>query len=310
VLNGFSEFIRNLLICKDDRIAGLLEVVDSFKEKYISTAKKTDTGFLISALNILNETEISYKSARNKRLHVELALIRLTYLLQAIELSTSPDGIIKKKLVDDAKPVAFKNIPVFRLVSKSPEKKEQPKLIIEKPVEEQKVKTPELEKEEPAQEKETEKNITSVKSAQLDKLRKQIASRSNAAETKSIPLTLDKLQESWNDYTNMLRENKNPALQSFVLAQLIILNDSSFEVITNNNLEQKFIEQEKRLLSEHLQKAFANKAINFTVKITDNPVDFTPSEKTLSKKDQFLLLAEQYPMIKELKDRLKLDLDY
>ena len=310
VLNGFSEFIRNLLICKDDRIAGLLEAVDSFKEKYISTAKKTDTGFLISALNILNETEISYKSARNKRLHVELALIRLTYLLQAIELSASPDGVIKKKLVNDAKPVAFKNIPVFRQVSKTPEKKEQPKLIIEKPVEQRKEKTPVAEKEEPVREKETEKNITSVKSAQLDKLRKQIASRSNAAETKSIPLTLEKLQESWNDYTNMLKENKNPALQSFALAQLVILNDSSFEVITNNNLEQKFIEQEKRLLSEHLQKAFANKAINFTVKITNNPVDFIPSEKTLSKKDQFILLAEQYPMIRELKEKLKLDLDY
>ena len=91
---------------------------------------------------------------------------------------------------------------------------------------------------------------------------------------------------------------------------MVILNDSSFEVITNNNLEQKFIEQEKRLLSEHLQKAFANKAINFTVKITNNPVDFIPSEKTLSKKDQFILLAEQYPMIRELKEKLKLDLDY
>ena len=310
VLNGFSEFIRNLLICKDERIAGLLEVVESFKEKYISTAKKTDTGFLISALNILNETEISYKSARNKRLHVELALIRLTYLLQAIELSASSDGVIKKKLVEDAKPVAFKNIPVYRPVLKPTEKKAQPRLTIEKTVEQQKVKIPEVEKEEPALEKETEKNIPSVKSAQLDKLRKQIASRSNAAETKSIPLTLEKLQESWNNYTNMLRENKNPASQSFVLAQLNILNDSSFEVITNNNLEQKFIEQEKRLLSEHLQKAFANKAVNFAVKITDNPVDFTPSEKTLSKKDQFILLAEQYPMIRELKEKLKLDLDY
>src|SRR5687767_1799027 len=30
VLNGFSEFIRNLLICKDERVAGLLEVVESF----------------------------------------------------------------------------------------------------------------------------------------------------------------------------------------------------------------------------------------------------------------------------------------
>jgi DNA polymerase-3 subunit gamma/tau len=81
-------------------------------------------------------------------------------------------------------------------------------------------------------------------------------------------------------------------------------------VITNNNLEHKFIEQEKRILSEHLQKVFANKLLNFTVKITENPVEFAPAEKTLSKKDQFLVMTEQYPMIRELKERLKLDLDY
>jgi DNA polymerase-3 subunit gamma/tau len=59
-----------------------------------------------------------------------------------------------------------------------------------------------------------------------------------------------------------------------------------------------------------VQKAFANKLLNFTVKITENPVEFTPAEKTLSKKDQFLMMTEQYPMIRELKERLKLDLDY
>src|ERR1043165_7719765 len=48
ILNGFSEFIRNLLICKDERIASLLEVVESFRDKYISTARKTDAGFLVS----------------------------------------------------------------------------------------------------------------------------------------------------------------------------------------------------------------------------------------------------------------------
>src|SRR5688500_13959558 len=89
VLNGFSEFMRNLLICKDERIASLLDVVESIKEKYIATSSKVSTGYIVSALNILNETEISFKSARNKRLHVELCLIRLTYLLQAIELSAS-----------------------------------------------------------------------------------------------------------------------------------------------------------------------------------------------------------------------------
>jgi DNA polymerase-3 subunit gamma/tau len=312
ILNGFSEFIRNLLICKDERIVGLLEVVESFRDKYITTAKKTDAGFLVSALNILNETEINYKQAKNKRLHVELALIRLTYLLQAIELSSVPDGITKKKLVEDARPVAFKNIPAMRPVNVKREmreeklevkqKKTEAKIEIALPVVPEKTEVPE---------KEPEKNNTPVKSAQLDKLRKQIAERANASEnTTSIPLEQQQLQEAWNSYTAKPKENKNPAAQSFELAQLIILNDSSFEVITNNNLEHKFIEQEKRILSEHLQKAFANKLLNFTVKITENPVEFTPAEKTLSKKDQFLVMTEQYPMIRELKERLKLDLDY
>lgn len=320
ILNGFSEFIRNLLICKDERIAGLLEVVQSFKEKYISTAKKTDAGFLVSALNILNETEINYKSARNKRLHVELALIRLTYLLQAIELSSMPEGTIKKKLVDEARPVAFKNIPPIRPVpngKKQPgELKQEPaKVNIQSESREEHQVTPNQISSHPVDHETknatNEKTTASVKSAQLDKLRKEIAERANAAEdAKSIPLEENKLMEAWSNYASRLRENKNPAAQSFDLARLTITSDSSFEVITNNNLEHKFIEQEKRLLSEHLQKAFANKLLNFTVRITEIPVEFTPAEKTLSKKDQFLIMSEQYPMIRELKDKLKLDLDY
>jgi DNA polymerase-3 subunit gamma/tau len=94
------------------------------------------------------------------------------------------------------------------------------------------------------------------------------------------------------------------------MATLNILSDCHFEVITNNNLEQKFIEQEKRVLSEHLQKYFCNKTLHFAVKITDNPVVHDPGEKTFSKKEQFLMMVEQYPMVKELKDRLKLELDY
>src|SRR4030095_13428794 len=110
VLNGFSEFIRNLLVCKDEKCADLLEAVEGFREKYISTAKNISAGYLVSALNILNETEINYKAARNKRLHVELALIKLCYLQQAIELVNEENGISKKKLADKPKPVAFRKI--------------------------------------------------------------------------------------------------------------------------------------------------------------------------------------------------------
>lgn len=291
VLNGFSEFMRNLLICKDERIAGLLQVVESFRERYITTAKKLSPGYLVSALNILNETEINYKSARNKRLHVELALIRLTYLLQAIELTAGSEGLLKKKPAESAKPVAWKALPAMQPVAKA-------KLTIEE--------TPVV-KEQPA----IETPPATVKLSQLEKIRKQIAGRNGQAETtKLIPLTQQKLEEAWKQYAESLRTNKNPAFQSFDLATLNIIDEKSFEVVTNNNLEQKFIEQEKRLACEFLQQFFANKLLHFSVIVTDNPAEYTPAEKVLSKKDQYQMMIEQYPMVKELKELLKLELDY
>jgi DNA polymerase-3 subunit gamma/tau len=312
VLNGFSEFIRNLLICKDERIVSLLEVVESFKERYSETSKKVSAGYLVSALNILNETEINYKAARNKRLHVELALIRLTYLMQALDLSASGEVLNKKKLVESAKPVAFKNIPSMRPVAAAP-KTAEPKLIIQTPQAERYESAPQIKKEQPAEEVAIKEmaTATTIKSIHLDKIRKQIAERtSSSGEEKIIPLDDEKLKQSWQLFTRILKENKNPAAQSFDIATLNILSESSFEVITNNNLEQKFIEQEKRTLSDYLQKAFSNRVLHFSVKISDNPVDFVPAEKTLSKKDQFMMMVEQYPLVRELKDRLKLELDY
>ena len=95
---------------------------------------------MISALNILNETEINYKAARNKRLHVELAIIKLCYLQQAIELVNDPGGsqdrISKKKRVEVSKPIAFRKIEPIELSQKSETKTQQAKLIIESAEEE------------------------------------------------------------------------------------------------------------------------------------------------------------------------------
>ena len=309
VLNGFAEFLRNVLICKDERIAGLLEVVDSFRQRYVSTAKKVSTGYLVSALNIINDAEIGYKSARNKRLHVELALIRLTYLLQALEIAGTGESLSKKKLVDSVKPVAFKNIPAITPVKSV--KNNSPRLVIQDEPKKEAAEIPKINTPVPKDATPETKPSVNLKASHLDKLRRQISERNSHSHVMhSIPLEIEKLKEAWTAYTTMLRENKNPAVQSFELASLNIVNENSFEVITNNNLEQKFIEQEKRLLSEHLQKFFSNKLLHFSVKITDNPVEIQPTEKTLSKKDQFILMAEQYPMIKELKDKLKLELDF
>jgi len=97
VLYGFAGFIRNLLVCKDKASAQLLESIEGWRDQYLSTAQKVNTSYLVSALNILNESEIQFKMARNKRLHVELALIKLNFLQQALSLSMEDGQLVKKK---------------------------------------------------------------------------------------------------------------------------------------------------------------------------------------------------------------------
>ena len=100
-------------------------------------------------------------------------------------------------------------------------------------------------------------------------------------------------------------------MQSLELAELRIVDHQTFEVVTGNNLEQKFIEQEKRNLSDHLQKAFVNKALSFTVIIEEKAAETgEPTDRPLNKREQFQQIVEQYPLVKELKDRLRLELDY
>ena len=94
------------------------------------------------------------------------------------------------------------------------------------------------------------------------------------------------------------------------MAELRITDPGSFIVVTSNNLEQKFIEGEKRILSEFLQKEFANRAVSFTVIVEERAGSEEPVERPMNTREQFLHIVEQYPLVKELKDRLKLELDY
>ena len=96
-LNGFTEHFRNLLICKDARVAKLLDLPENIKVKYYQQANQLSNAYIINALSILNSTEMSYKLARNKRMHVELALIKLNYLNSTIEIISDENGNVLKK---------------------------------------------------------------------------------------------------------------------------------------------------------------------------------------------------------------------
>lgn len=331
VLNGFAEFLRNLLICKDARVASLLEVVESFKKRYAETASKMDAGYLVSALNILNESEIHYKSARNKRLHVELALIKLCYLQQALEVTASGGGLEKTRLADTARPVAFKAIAPIAIKSvraqeiKAPAKpaqkavSEEPRLIIETPkpkaapvaVQEPQPSYTPPPAPQPATPAATGKAAgTGNKLGSLASIRQQASANYTGNVVVDVPLEMEALQKGWLAFIEHLKQTKNPAWQSFEVAQLNIIDAQSFEAIVGNNINQKFLELERNKASDFLKKELHNRMLQFSITLVEAPQEEVVIERPLSSKEQYYLIAEQFPMVKELRERLNLNLDF
>ncbi len=77
---GLLEHMRNLLYAKNPNTVALLEMSEDSKGQFIEKAKGISQSFLLTSMNILAQTDSAYKSAKNTRLHVELALLKLSHL--------------------------------------------------------------------------------------------------------------------------------------------------------------------------------------------------------------------------------------
>lgn len=82
-INGLSHHFRDILVCKSEKTIDLLEVGQNIKEKYIEQSKKCPDNFLFAAIDICSERDLTYRSSKNPRLHIEIGLIRLCNISSA-----------------------------------------------------------------------------------------------------------------------------------------------------------------------------------------------------------------------------------
>ncbi len=144
----------------------------------------------------------------------------------------------------------------------------------------------------------------------LSKIRQQIIEQNKEVNTVK-ELQDEELYIAWGLYIEKLRElNNNSGIANFKSAVLKIIDGNNIEIITESNLQQKFIENERAALLEHLQSHFKNRFLTYKVKVVENENGKKPLEIHLSAKEQYLKMIEEYPLVKELKDRLRLDLDF
>ncbi|GAB4094446.1 DNA polymerase III subunit gamma/tau [Flaviaesturariibacter terrae] len=324
VLNGFAEFGRNLLICKDSRVAGLLEVVESFRKRYAEYAQKVDAGYLVSLLNVLNEAEAGFRTARNKRLHVELTLIKLCYLRQALQLTAEGGGVSKKKVTDNTRVLAFRAIPPFVLERNSEPAEAytlaaEAKLVIEEPKPARIAPPPPAATAQPETRKpETAPVPSAVALAKTDapKAKFNLAAIRNQAAVQAgqvmtdHPLTDENLATGWKAFIQVLKDEKNPAWNPFEMANVQIRGEHVFEAIVNDNIAYRFLEAERAKATEFLKGHIRNRQLQMLLTLEENGQGPDLSDLPLSSREQFQKLSEQFPLVRELRDRLRLELDY
>jgi DNA polymerase III subunit gamma/tau len=327
VLNGLAEFMRNLLVCLDERAAVLLDVAEGMHHRYAKTAKNVSLDYLLSAINALAMAESGFRMARNKRLHVELCLIKLCYLQQAVDFAVTAQGEVKaqKRIGDRPVAVRTKLVEPSVLVA-SPPVVAPAKLFVEigsaetpTPVspmalpqtlpvvaepEVAKMPVPQIALSTPTQ---------GVKRPiLLDSIRLQ-------HEVKEVPhtpaapvaMTMESVLPIFTQYIDRLKtDQKLVAVSSMSMAQLIV-NEDVVEIIGNSWFNVKAIESELPELLAELKRVFNNPAIKIETVNGENDLssEQTPL-KHLSSHNRYQLMATTYPLVKQLKDALGLELRY
>jgi DNA polymerase-3 subunit gamma/tau len=314
IIEGAAEHMRNLLLCKDSRMAKLLDVPDDHKPVYFEKANQAPPSFILSSLNLLNECELNYKNSTNKRLHVEMCIIRLCYLLQATANTSSSGQDLKKKpdigFLPPVNPVSAA-IPV-------PEKKIEQLPVKNMPVE-QKIVTPAVVLNEPAaptysqpvkmpvEPGNTTRRINKNLLVDIDKM----IDEENGTVKEEKQVTEEAIQKLYEEFKNKLRqENKSAYYAQFSRMKVQIIDNQEIRFIAPDEITEVYVTQQRNILSEYFQE-HTGVVLRITTEIRKEQGSGEAQEKkVMSKQDIYNAMSEKNPNLTALRSALNLQIEF
>ena len=111
---ALSSHLRDLIVSKSGGLDALLELPDSLKARYKEQADRCQLPFLYESLGITTQCESGYRASVNPRLHIEFALMRLSFLtgrLAAPAVAAQPAPVAAQPAPAPARPVASASQP-------------------------------------------------------------------------------------------------------------------------------------------------------------------------------------------------------
>jgi DNA polymerase-3 subunit gamma/tau len=322
---GLCEHFRNLLFCKDANTLRLMEVSDTLKKKYAQQAELASADFLVNCLNLGNQCDVQYKQSKNKRLTVELALIKMCYVNSVMTVSTEPG---KKKLNERAstkyevestkeEPREESEIrnPKSEIIPKAETQipKEEKPFVVEEPDEKVNQKSEIINQKSPLPIKLGKKNkvltmdsIQDVEQQSGNKISEQKQEEIFSGEV--LVINQENIEKLWNEYASRIPDEKKglkisfakytPVLDETVMNKIILKVQSDIQKSQFENV---------RLGLQNFIAARVGAAIELEIaadkKVDNGTKPYTPKEKLER-------LIEKNPAIKKMQQQLGLELDY
>ncbi|WDF76587.1 DNA polymerase III subunit gamma/tau [Mucilaginibacter sp. KACC 22773] len=315
---GLSEHFRNLLVSKDQSTLKLLEVSEGIKNKYLQQSQAGSVSFLLSAMNIANQCDISYKLSKNQRLQVELALLKMCHLPSAFSMATAPlnttpiaDGGLKKKpdtpaithpaankvvndhlVLSDAQPVYNKTAPetsAYTAPAAPPVQvkeavAEKPKIIM--PL--RSTLTPSL-----TDTAKTEEEILEEEDPYL---------KGDARDD----FTMDSFLKYWSDFAAKVKaDGKKNLVTIFTSNAPRMIKPYEFEILVGNKVQENLFREERPGMHNFLR----SKLNNFTIEVNARVDEQEVVRKPYTSIEKFQYMASRNPELMELRNRFNLDFD-
>ena len=280
-VTGFAQHLRDVLVSKDPQTLPLLETGESMRVRYGQQAQRCHPMWIFMALDILNTCDINYRTARNKRLTVELALVKLCQLGVAQNIPTTPTPSApapqpKAAPISAAQQSSISNAPKEPVTPSIPK---MPKIGIglgpKKP-------------EEPSQ-------ITNDKSPMTN---------TPPQEESNRPFTVDQLRDAWVGLTDSHKEETR-------LKQLIenymplMVNDLTAEIQMPNPWQMAEMRKALPTLLRQLRATLHNDHLEIQLV----QAEFNQEQMAFTAEEKYKLMVEQNPALAQLKEKMDLVID-
>ncbi|MBK7964380.1 MAG: DNA polymerase III subunit gamma/tau [Bacteroidetes bacterium] len=320
-ITGLAAHFRDILVSKNEATIPLLEVSKNARERYKLQASQIVQANILKYLSICSKCDIEYRNARNQRLHVELALIRLCAISGSLEEPmqvVAPPVQKKTEITDESGKSQFNKVEVAEPAATTPAstsvKASEPKSgpmtqSTASPV--AKVKT-EAEAVTSTSTSKSASGTSILKGASLSSFRKTVDTViEETAKTEEPemcdPFDHETMLKYWNMYSNQMKANGKHQLHTTMATHTpSIQGNYQIELLIDNPAQQELFQEERVELVNFMRKSLNNYLVNVYVKMNEN---VSSGEVAYTNKEKYQKMVEKNPGLDDFRKQLGLELE-